>query len=266
MEGARQLFRQHPDVSPSGKISILGSARCNEERLRAYVNRRNPAAPEVEGLYLRTGEKYGIRGDVAFCQAVYDTRAWTKEAASAAAPWYSLSAIAADRRDGPTGTAAPSVSQRAEPQVELHIQLLYAFATSRPLPLDTPVPASRIEQLERAGWRGNIVYWEDLNGKWLVPGNKYGQDVVAIWKTMLDWRGKGDVFMGETEEALLPDGKRNSRGTSTGPVSVDWSAASSEDMSWLNGQGMLPAPAPHPDRKVTWAELATLLRKMGDKP
>ncbi|RIE01267.1 hypothetical protein [Cohnella faecalis] len=195
-------FRRHPDVGPSGKVTIMGPSRCNAERMAAYASRRNSSVPDLAHAYLRFGAEYGVRGDVAYCQALYDTRAWTTEPAGS--PWKPL-ALSSGR----------SVSDEAS--VEQHIQLLHAFAANKSAGYEESAEvAERRSRMERAGWLGTVRHWEDLNGKWQLPGSKYGQDIVAIWRGMMEWSGKGEVHV-DIETQQTPE-DRSLGDTKTGSI------------------------------------------------
>lgn len=249
MEAVSQTFRAHPDYRPTGKLTIVGQARCSAERMNAYLRRRNPQAPALAELYLRLGHKYGLRGDVAFCQMIYETRAWTRS------------------YTGPSWAPLMLAQWADEQEVERLMRLLYVFATDEPLPVvageDRSSPMA--ELIRRAGWQGAAPCWEDLNGKWTERGERYGQDVVAIWRNMKEWRGEGEVQMLTHEEREREIGLRL-RGRTAVRRAADWSAVISEDMAWLQERELLPSPVPHPDSKVTWVELASLLRRMREEP
>jgi hypothetical protein len=245
MERVGSVFRKHPELEPTGKLSILGEARCSAERMTAYAKRRNARAPEIAELYLRQGRRYGVRGDVAYCQMINETRGWT-------------AAIS-----GPAWAPIKLEQWAEEDTVELHMQLLYRFATDLPIPQDMTFDMRHIAVLERAGWIGKAPCWEDLNGKWSVAGNRYGQYIVAIWRSMMDWKGKGEVLIEQSNER---DNYRSGMTRDRITGSVDWSSFSNKEMNWLKEQQLLPSPVPHPDRKVTWAELAILLHRWENRP
>jgi hypothetical protein len=236
------VFRRHPDLEPTGKLSLLGASRCSAERMDAYIRRRNPKAPDVAELYLRQGQRYGVRGDLAYCQMVYETRGWTAEIS------------------GPSWAPLTLVQWAEESSIEVQMQILYTFATNLSLPQDVNQAKSQIALLERAGWKGKVHCWEDLNGKSSIPGNRYGQDIVAIWRNMMEWKGKGEVVQMELQNGRETFLSGDARERITG--SVDWSSFCNEEMNWLKEQQLLPSPVPHPDRKVTWAELAVLLHRL----
>jgi hypothetical protein len=248
MEPIHAVFRSHPELEPTGKLSLMGEASCNADRLHAYASRRNPRAPKIAEAYLRLGQRYGIRGDVAYCQAAYDTRFWTSE--SAGPDW------------------APMERDRWEDEaaIEKRLQMLYAFAMS--LPLVKGISSGALDRhlayIEQAGWQGAAPCWEDLNGKWSHPGHtRYGQYIVAMWRGMLEWKGQGEI-------AARPSYRQEAFPVASAPErragAIDWSALTNEQLAWLQERLLLPVPAPHPDRKVTWAELGALLRQWEKRP
>jgi hypothetical protein len=155
----QHLFRDDPDIRPNGKLSIIGEPRCDEVQMHAYAIRRNPKAPNVAGIYLDKSAKYGIRGDVAYCQAMLDTQAWTTEPLGPPVKPYAYAIWG--------GQVGEWTMAELERRTERHVQLLYALLAQ----MRTVVPC-----------------WEDLNGKWTIPGHQYGQDIVSIWRNMRTWK------------------------------------------------------------------------------
>lgn len=58
------------------KTPILGTSEATAGQMRAFVRRVNPGAPDYAQLYLEIGAKYGVRGDLAFAQAIKETGYW----------------------------------------------------------------------------------------------------------------------------------------------------------------------------------------------
>ncbi|MFC4601760.1 hypothetical protein [Cohnella hongkongensis] len=247
MKKVDAAFRSHPEFGPTGKLSIRGEASCSGDRLLAYARRRNPQAPDVAEIYIRHGRQYGIRGDVAYCQAAYDTRWWTAELS------------------GPDWAPQLRAQWTDEAAIEARFQMLHTFATLMPLPAEAKLADDRpVSYIEQAGWRGAATCWEELGGKWTHHGNpRYGSYVVAMWRGVLEWDGKGvpakqPVYRQESGPSVRAGVRRT--------AAVDWSSFVSEQMKWLQNRRLLPVPSPHPDRKVTWEELAALLRQWESRP
>ena len=67
-----------PATSPSspsdkGLTPITGTSIASVAQMRTYIQRINPAAPDIAALYIAEGEKEGIRGDIAFAQSCLET-------------------------------------------------------------------------------------------------------------------------------------------------------------------------------------------------
>lgn len=177
-----------PFLPVDTNITIMGEAVATSEQLRQLLRQNNPDAPDLVDLYLQIGKEYGIRGDIAFCQAAKETGWWRfgglvepaqnnycglaatgrpatgQESLNGADPslvWY---------EEGKHGAffATPSVG------VEAHIQHLYAYATDAPLPAGKKLVDPRFTLVKR----GTARYWTDLNGKWAVPGYGYGESIL----------------------------------------------------------------------------------------
>jgi hypothetical protein len=61
--------------------SIQGQTFLSPEHMNLFVKTINPAALELGIYYLTLGEYYGIRGDIAFAQAMHETD-WDKSPTS----------------------------------------------------------------------------------------------------------------------------------------------------------------------------------------
>lgn len=180
MEKVWERFRARPGTEPSGKTAIRGDSFCSAGEMADYAERRghNVGLPVAE-LYLRLGQRYGIRGDAAFCQALYETRTL---AAGRVKPIGEARLTDLWGLQGREGLFA-------EPFVETQMQLLYGFAVAEPplSNLDMSLWTPRLQVLRSKKWRGSAPHWEDLSGKWSSPGTKYGQDIAAIWRNMAAW-------------------------------------------------------------------------------
>jgi hypothetical protein len=176
---------------------------------------------------------------------VYETKGWTAEIS------------------GPSWAPLTLAQWAEESSIEVQMQILYTFATNLSLPQDVNHAKRQIELLEQKGWKGTVHCWEDLNGKWSISGNRYGQDIVAIWRNMMEWKGKGELLQMEQPNGRETFRSVDARERITG--NVDWSSFCNEEMNWLKEQQLLPSPVPHPDRKVTWAELAVLLHRLENR-
>jgi hypothetical protein len=206
------------------KIPILGQSIATEQQLKDYLKQRNPNAPDYAQLYLDFGSLYGVRGDIAFAQSMLETNFW-RFGGSVRPEQNNFSGLGAtSQTEGGASFSTPSQG------IEAQIQHLYGYATEAPIPAGRIVVDPRFQILETANLRGTAPNWEDLNGKWAVPGTTYGQDIVRLWSHTL-----------------------------TIPVNPDqWKI---DALAWLSSSGLVNSPH-DPDASITWAELGTVLRRM----
>lgn len=175
---------------PAGALDmealIMGQAQVDAQQLRALLYRNNPNAPDLIDLYLEIGAKYGVRGDLAFCQAAKETGWW--RFTGIVQPWQNnycglgATGVAATGDEDLLGADPSCICYEegvhgaifATPKdgVEAQIQHLYAYATKKPLPEGTVLVDPRFKKVTR----GIAPRWIDLGGKWAYPGydrNKY---------------------------------------------------------------------------------------------
>lgn len=165
---------------------IMGQAQVSADQLRALLYKNNPNAPDLVDLYLEIGAKYGVRGDLAFCQAAKETGWW--RFTGIVQPWQNnycglgATGVAATGEEELLGADPSRICYEAgvhgaifatpEDGVEAQIQHLYAYATKKPLPKGTILVDPRFHKVTR----GCAPRWIDLGGKWAYPGydrNKY---------------------------------------------------------------------------------------------
>ena len=165
--------------------TIIGSPQLNATQLNALARRNNPNAPDLAELYLEIGKIYGIRGDLAFCQAAKETGWWKygglvlPEQNNYCGLYATGKAIVGD--ESLYGADPNQVELRPDYHgawfstpaagVEAHIQHLYAYASSKPLPSGRSLLDPRFSLIKRE----QSLYWVDLGGKWAVPG--YDRDL-----------------------------------------------------------------------------------------
>lgn len=135
-------------------------------------------------LYLEIGQKYGIRGDIAFFQAAHET-GWWRFGGLVIPEQNNYCGLGATGRaaaaDEPLRGANPSRVWFVEGKhgaffdtpatgIEAQIQHLFAYATTRDLPPGVDLLSPRFSLVTR----GIAPNWEDLGGKWAVPGYPRG--------------------------------------------------------------------------------------------
>ncbi|MCP3740918.1 N-acetylmuramoyl-L-alanine amidase [Rossellomorea sp. BNER] len=160
-----------PPPAPEG-YPIEGSSVLNGGQLDQYVKTVNQNALQLGQLYIEIGSKYGINGDIAYAQAVHETN------------FFRFTGIVKPEQNnyagiGATGPGNPGASFKTPREgVTAHIQHLYAYATTKPLPANEELVDPRFSLVTR----GSAPTWKSLNGKWAVPGDKYGQLILGIYE------------------------------------------------------------------------------------
>jgi hypothetical protein len=171
-------------------LDIRGQAVLSAEQLEALMIKNNPDAPrELPELYLSIGAEYGIRGDIAFCQAAKETGWWrfgglvqpyqnnycglaaTGQAATGAEDLRGADPGRVRFENGVHGAIFSSPAAG----VEAHIQHLYAYACKNTLPSGKSLVDPRFVLITR----GIAAQWSDLNGRWAVPGVGYGESILT---------------------------------------------------------------------------------------
>lgn len=175
---------------------IMGTAQASADQLKALLEQKNPeASPELADLYLEIGQEYGIRGDIAFCQAAKETK------------WWHFGGLVQEFQNnfcglGASGTPATGDEdlRGADPArtryqagihgpifdslatgVEAHIQHLYAYAVKGALPSGK----AQVDPRFTFPARGGTVRWVDLGGgKWAGDPN-YGQSILNDYYALL---------------------------------------------------------------------------------
>ena len=119
-------------------------------------------------IYFEEAAAEGIRADVAFCQSMHET-GWLKFGGQVKAEQCNFAGLGATN-DGAAGMYFDDVRQGIRAQ----IQHLKAYANTLPLVNDC------VDQ--RFGYvnRGCAPKVTDLNGRWAVPGNGYGEKILSL--------------------------------------------------------------------------------------
>lgn len=192
-------------------LSILGPSIASADQLRAWIAAETPriknkmeqqlkrqfiSIPDLAELYIRIGAAYGVRGDLAFAQAAKETHYW--QFTGDVQPWQNnycgLWATGTPCTGQESLNGADPAQVRFEPGVhgaifatpeagvEAHIQHLYAYATTNPLPPGKVLVDPRFTLVKR----GIAPTWQKLNARWAVPGTTYGQSIIHdYWKPAL---------------------------------------------------------------------------------
>ncbi|MBM7598891.1 hypothetical protein JOC34_001248 [Virgibacillus halotolerans] len=157
------------------EYSILGQTFLSPQQMHQFVQQTNEDAVQLGNYYLTVGEYYGIRGDVAFAQAMHETD-YLRFTGVVKAEQNNFCGL------GATGPDDPGASfDTPEEGVIAHLQHLYAYASTDSLPDKYPVLDPRFDLVDR----GSATTWTALNGKWAVPGDNYGQLILSLYERMI---------------------------------------------------------------------------------
>lgn len=162
----------------TSEMSILGKNHVDAHTMWRFVRDRNEDFPlEIAEAYIEIGTKYGIRGDVALCQAIVET-GWFKFAdGTAVTPdQHNYCGLGVTKR-GLKGHSFDSI----EEGVTAQLQHLYAYATSAPLPRGERMVDPRFRLVSR----GCAGTWHELSNKWAMNGN-YGKQIMDVYARMVE--------------------------------------------------------------------------------
>lgn len=164
------------DLSGVGDYAICGCHQVDAATMHAFVRRYNPDFDEeIAKSYLEIGSRYGIRGDIAFCQAILETGWFKFEGGTAVkASQYNYCGLGVVKK-GVTGEGFKSIAEG----VTAHIQHLYAYASTEPIPDGEPLLDPRFKAVRR----GVAVEWSELNNRWAM-NSLYGSKILKIYENL----------------------------------------------------------------------------------
>ena len=172
-----------PQTISTSDTSIIGTPMATQQQCVKYLLRNNPnpnlkvSAEEIVAYYYEEGKREGIRPDVAFAQALKETGFFR----------YGGDVIPEQNNYCGLGTTGGGVKGEffATPQlgVRAHIQHLLAYSSTRRPTM--PVVDPRYSLVRQAYGSRTLGTWQDLNGRWAVPGRYYGQEILSMFKDIL---------------------------------------------------------------------------------
>ncbi|WP_272467117.1 SPOR domain-containing protein [Terrihalobacillus insolitus] len=156
----------------------MGKSKAVVEQMVAYVEKHNPKARNIERIakaFIEIGAKYGVRGDMAFCQSILET-GWFGFKGSSVSPdqnnFCGMGAVG----NGVKGNSFDTI----EEGVRAQIQHLLAYATKNSLPKGEKLVDPRFKYVTR----GIAPHWEDLDNRWAMRDG-YGKDIVRLYNGLL---------------------------------------------------------------------------------
>ncbi|MDE7470831.1 MAG: glucosaminidase domain-containing protein [Paramuribaculum sp.] len=155
---------------------ILGEPQVSPERMWEFVSAVNSDFPiEIARAYYDVGMRYGVRGDIALCQAIVET-GWFRFTGGTAvtADQHNYCGMGVIQR-GMKGHSFDSIEQGVTAQ----IQHLYAYACRQSLPPGEQLIDPRFKMVSR----GIAPAWEDLSLRWAANA-RYGESILALFNKM----------------------------------------------------------------------------------
>ena len=172
-----------PQTVSTYDTSIIGTPMATQQQCVKYLLRNNPhpnlkvSAEEIVAYYYEEGRREGIRPDVAFAQALKETGFFR----------YGGDVVPEQNNFCGLGTTGGGVRGEyfSTPQlgVRAHIQHLLAYSSTRRPTM--PVVDPRYTIVRQAYGSRTLGTWQDLNGRWAVPGYRYGQEIMSMFRAIL---------------------------------------------------------------------------------
>jgi len=155
-----------------GETPIRGDSELTAAQISESIRRHNPDFdPAIAEAYIRLADRYGVRGDIAICQAIVET-GWFRYEGSAVKPehhnYCGLGVVA----NGVEGNGFDTVDQG----VRAHLQHLFAYSCTRALPGREPLVDPRFAMVKR----GSATTWEALGGCWAMNA-EYGESILRVY-------------------------------------------------------------------------------------
>lgn len=178
----RKKFKIKKPKKIEEKTSIIGNEVLSAEQMGNFVLKHNSDPKiqidiyELAKIFLEEGKNEGIRGDIAFCQSIKET-GYFKYGGQVLPEQNNYAGIGALNNE-PVGLGAWFKDPREG--VRAQIQHLKGYATYESL--KNPCVDPRYDILKQVGILDTAHNWEDLNGKWAVPGKNYGEEIIQIYK------------------------------------------------------------------------------------
>ena len=188
--------------------SILGTESITVEQCTRYLLRINPNAPNIIPHYKKYGELLGIRWGYAVAQMIKET-GYLKFGGDVVLEQHNYAGL------GTIGGGAKGVCFTSDEEgVLAHLEHLYAYACKEPLPSDLKKVDPRFSLVTR----GIAPNWEDLNGRWAVPGVGYGEEIAKIYEQMAK---EGDIVSDLIYDLVFDPGHGGSDPGAVGPTTKE---------------------------------------------
>ena len=173
-----------PSNSPRGTLSLLGGSAMTAAQLAAwfhwegYFDLTSAPIEQLAAWYVQAGVQEGVRGDVAFAQAILETGGFSSPDAVDLNNYAGIGHCDSCA----SGWQFPSPHGGVVGQV----QLLRIFATTAPPPAGAPGPVLPSLTVSRQHEAGCCASVESLTGVWATDP-VYDSLILGIYKSMLDF-------------------------------------------------------------------------------
>lgn len=164
-------------LSIAAGTPIRGRQEADAELMYRYIVSHNPDFPrEIAQAFYDIGRLYGIRGDIAICQAIIETGWFRFDNGTAVRPSSHNYCGLGVRKRGTQGCSFRSVHEG----VTAMMQHLYAYSCHDPLPQGENLLDPRFRYVTR----GSASSWEALSGRWAM-NRHYGKKILDLFKKMM---------------------------------------------------------------------------------
>ena len=174
-----------PGMAADGSPSIVGTSALDQAQIVGWYDAEGWAdltpAPvdQLAGWYLSEGAAEGVRGDVAFAQAMVETAGFSSNDAVTLNNYAGVGHC--DACGSGLAFGSPQLGVRGQ------IQLLHSFADAaltaaqlaRPLAVAVLTPQTQPD-------RGCCGTWQSLTGKW-ASDPLYGHTIMGVYQRMVDY-------------------------------------------------------------------------------
>lgn len=165
------------------KNPILGKSQVVSSKMVEFVKQKNPNAENIDEIakcFIEVGNKYGIRGDIAFCQSIIETGWFTFKDSAVTPDQYNYCGLGVISK-GVKGNSFKTV----EEGVTAQIQHLYGYTVTTPLD-NSIVIDPRYKYLVSGNKLGIAQNWEALNMKWSMSSD-YSSKILSIYKQLKEF-------------------------------------------------------------------------------
>ncbi|MED3724593.1 S-layer homology domain-containing protein [Priestia filamentosa] len=178
---------QRAEASSNVNKNIMGDSVLTASQMAAFVHSKNSSnihlygitVEELAQLFLIAGKHEGVRGDVAFVQALKETGYFK----------YGGDVVPEQNNYAGIGTTGGGVKGHYfdTPATGVYAQIQHLKAYASKEPLNTPLVDPRYKYVTK----GIAPTWPDLQGRWAMqPRGNYGDDILSIYKEMQDFASK----------------------------------------------------------------------------